>query len=129
VAALDPDYCAKRYEANRDKERERVKDWQNANRAKVIDLGKLRRKREREARGFHTESDLALIREFQGDRCRYCSTPLNGAGCRDHTVAVARGGSHWPENIRLVCRSCSSRKHAKSEEQFREEITRRQQWR
>ncbi|MFE6489697.1 HNH endonuclease [Streptomyces sp. NPDC057757] len=30
----------------------------------------------------------------------------------DHVVPLARGGSSTPENTRVLCRSCNSRKHS-----------------
>ena len=74
-----------------------------------------RKQREAAAKGSYTQEDLDTIRERQGDRCAYCSTPLNGKGCRDHIVPLVRGGSHYPENLQWLCNRCSSIKGERAE--------------
>lgn len=81
-----------------------------------------RKAREAAAKGSHTQEDLAAIRERQGDKCVYCSTPLNGKGCRDHIVPLARGGSHYPQNMQWLCNRCSVFKGSMSEAAFLDEL-------
>lgn len=76
------------------------------------------RKRLAEASGSHTKRDLDAIRQRQGDKCVYCPTPLNGKGCRDHIVALVRGGSNDPSNLQWLCTRCSCFKGSKSEAEF-----------
>jgi len=45
-----------------------------------------------------------------GDRCYICGAP---AEATDHVMPLARGGSHWPANLRPICTSCNSRKGAR----------------
>ncbi len=42
-----------------------------------------------------------------GDRCAYCHGPAEAA---DHVIALTRGGSNWPANLRPSCNSCNSSK-------------------
>lgn len=37
----------------------------------------------------------------------------------DHVVALARGGTNWPANLRPICKSCNSRKGMKNYEGVR----------
>ena len=42
---------------------------------------------------------------------RYLRGPLNGGGHRDHIIALANGGSNWPDNFQLLCRFHNVQKH------------------
>jgi 5-methylcytosine-specific restriction endonuclease McrA len=37
----------------------------------------------------------------------------------DHRLPLARGGRHEIENVIPACKSCNSRKHTRTEEEFR----------
>jgi hypothetical protein len=59
-----------------------------------------------------TARDWELVKLFYGFRCAYCGcTPREL--CRDHVVALARGGDHTLLNVVPACRRCNSRKHTK----------------
>ncbi len=62
------------------------------------------------APGSCSAAQLKSRFEFYGNRCAYCGGPAETA---DHVVALKRGGSNWPANIRPACKSCNSSKHAK----------------
>jgi len=66
-----------------------------------------------------TRAHMLLLREAQGDACRYCRTPLvKGATHLDHRTPLARGGAHEPANVCLACASCNLKKHAMTEAEF-----------
>ncbi len=44
-----------------------------------------------------------------GNLCWVCHAPATHS---DHVIAVARGGSNWPANIRPACRRCNCSKGA-----------------
>ena len=40
-----------------------------------------------------------------GNKCWLCGTT---AEATDHVIPLCDGGSHWPSNLRPVCKSCNS---------------------
>jgi hypothetical protein len=68
-----------------------------------------RRARKRGAPGTSTTTAIQLRRELYGNKCWICGeTP----GAIDHIKPLAKGGSNWPANLRPICKSCNSTKHA-----------------
>ena len=67
-----------------------------------------RRARERGAQGVATPAAVAARIAYYGGRCYLCGAPYQEI---DHVIPLARGGSHWPANLRPACRSCNRRKH------------------
>ena len=63
-----------------------------------------------------TAAWLALVAAADGV-CRYCgkSQPLT----MDHRVPLSRGGRHEIANLIPACKPCNSRKHTRTEEEFR----------
>ena len=45
-----------------------------------------------------------------GGKCAYCGAPATAI---DHAIALTRGGTHWPANLRPSCKSCNSSKGKK----------------
>ena len=62
------------------------------------------------AAGSCSTEQLKARFEFYGNCCAYCGGP---AETSDHVIALVRGGSNWPANIRPACTSCNSSKGAK----------------
>jgi 5-methylcytosine-specific restriction endonuclease McrA len=58
---------------------------------------------------------LSLVRSYRG-RCAYCGKA--SALVVEHRVPLSRSGTNEIANIVPACRSCNSRKHAMSEDQF-----------
>jgi hypothetical protein len=119
------DIIARSHIACQESEREWRTDYRLKNPEAHRERVRLRRSRLNKAAGSHTDEDLARIRRRQKDRCRYCQTPLNGKGHRDHIVPVSRGGSNYPRNMQWLCSDCSLRKSTKSEAEFIAEMFRR----
>lgn len=67
--------------------------------------------RMRAAPGKITAANIKARFDFYGNKCAYCGGPAEAA---DHVIAVVRGGSNWPANIRPSCTSCNSSKGDKS---------------
>lgn len=95
------------------------KEWHADNPFARQERGEQRMLREREAGGRgYTAEDIFKIRKQLGNKCAYCSTPLNHGGHVDHIVPVSRGGKNEPENLTLACARCNLEKHAKTPEEF-----------
>lgn len=61
---------------------------------------------------------VAFVMERDGRTCRYCgarSSPLS----IDHVIPRSRGGPDCASNLVVACRSCNSRKGARTPEQAR----------
>lgn len=70
-----------------------------------------RRARKANAEGSHTWEDVERILVAQHHRCAYCRVQLRGGFHIDHIMPLALGGSDWPENIQVTCKSCNLRKN------------------
>lgn len=103
-------------DAARDRKSARMRSYRKreALRLRPIDLirSKNRYALRKGADGSYSSSDIGRIRRQQRDRCAICTVKLNGGGHNDHIVALAKGGSNWPRNIQLLCRTCNSSKKA-----------------
>lgn len=66
--------------------------------------------------GSFTVSDIERITERQGGRCACCRKKRKLT--IDHITPLAKGGSNWPRNIQMLCKSCNSRKQARDPIEF-----------
>lgn len=106
---------------SRRKNAEASRDWRKNNPELSRMHDKNKRAARRGAEGKFTCEDVSRIREAQKDKCAYCRKPLKGKGTVDHIVALANGGTNWPSNLQLACRSCNSRKRTKDAIDFARE--------
>lgn len=103
------------YERNRELEVGRARTYRDCNREKVRIWNGVRHRRVRAAAGGCTKQQWLWRVEFHGWRCLYCAAPLISTTLTmDHRIPIARGGSNWPANLVPACRSCNSRKGARS---------------
>jgi hypothetical protein len=77
-----------------------------------------RREVEAQAVGTFSSVDIAFIRRKLNDQCRYCGVLLEGRGDVDHMLSLSKGGTNWPSNLTLACKTCNLDKHSKSAEEF-----------
>jgi 5-methylcytosine-specific restriction endonuclease McrA len=70
------------------------------------------------AEGSYTEEDIQAIRKALIDRCYYCGIELKGAGDIDHMTSLSKGGTNWPSNLTLACKTCNLDKHGKDAKSF-----------
>jgi 5-methylcytosine-specific restriction endonuclease McrA len=96
---------------NPEKCRDGLARWQKANRERVIALNHAYRAAKRSAEGRFTADDLEHIKKQQGGKCAACRRRRKLTV--DHIVPLTRGGSNWPNNLQLLCRSCNSAKNNK----------------
>lgn len=135
------------YLQNCEKEKERVKRWNEANpervavhranedpekrraasrryyhrnkdKARVHVLNRISRKRE--AEGEHTFDEVWQMLEDQEHKCAYCEEPLFGVFHVDHMQPLSRGGRNDWTNLAVTCPFCNLSKHAKTPLQFLE---------
>lgn len=69
-----------------------------------------RRARERNAPGFASAAQTQARWDYFGGKCWMCGDVAVEV---DHVKPLAKGGSHWPSNLRPACRLCNSKKRAK----------------
>lgn len=107
----DPEAFKRWYAENSEAYREKAR----ARRAAAPDTyavhSRNRRAREAAAEGFHTGDDIVSLRQKQGDKCASCQVSLKGRGHVDHVQPLSKGGTNWPHNLQLLCRSCNLSKH------------------
>jgi hypothetical protein len=91
-------------------------------------LGETRVLLEASACGSSSTIDLGIIYKLQAGLCYYCMSPIYVSGHSkytvDHIVPLSSGGSSWPGNIALTCKSCNSKKSWTAESIFIKKIRR-----
>ena len=101
--------------AKRNPERHRANSakWSKANGWYSTQAVNERRARKRGAEGAYSRLDIDGLRQAQRNRCAHCYE--TGQLEVDHIVPLARGGTNWPSNLQLLCRSCNARKGTRIE--------------
>ncbi len=69
------------------------------------------------AGGTFTKQDVQNMLKGQKGKCAFCKQRLVKYEV-DHIIPLSRGGSNWPYNLQLLCRSCNRRKHDKLPHEF-----------
>lgn len=90
--------------------RARSRAFYAANREQWVVYRHLRRARKSSAGGFATAEQIRARVAFYGGVCAYCGGPFEHV---DHVIALSRGGSNWPANLRPACARCNLRKHTR----------------
>lgn len=79
--------------------------------------------RKRGAEGTYTAIDVRHIYEEQEGRCFYCGISVFFHIPKDvhvdHFVPLTRGGTNWPDNLRVSCASCNTSKGNKTVSEWR----------
>lgn len=102
-------------------DRERVRRWRAANPQKLRDANHRRRARKFSAYVADvTQSDVSRMLSAQGGMCVApgCGRDIRGAFHVDHIIPLARGGTHEPANVQLLCPTCNCAKRAKLPAEF-----------
>jgi 5-methylcytosine-specific restriction endonuclease McrA len=74
--------------------------------------GDIRRVRELNATGSHTEAEWLWVLHWFGGRCARCGSAEQIT--KDHIVPIVNGGSQFSTNLQPLCRPCNSWKGARS---------------
>ncbi len=100
------------YAANPEAGKASSKAWRIAHPESTRKYGRDKKARKLAAEGTHTVADIQRIYAAQRGKCAYCRIFLRGGYHVDHIIALINGGSNWPANLQLTCRSCNSSKQA-----------------
>lgn len=101
--------------ANPEKFAEAQRRWVAANPDKIREKNLLRDYRSATASGRATAAQIRARVEYFGGVCSYCGGTFEHM---DHSIALARGGTNWPANLRPACEGCNLSKCAKPIRQF-----------
>jgi len=111
-------------DANPTGPRDNVRRWRIENPLKSKALFARRKARERNAKGTFDGDDLKRIMIDQEETCFYCEESITEDFTIDHFIPLARGGTNWPDNLRLACLSCNAAKGAKLPNEFVPQVRR-----
>ncbi len=104
LASYYRDYFSKNKEAHA----KRVKAWRLNNRDAAQAIKRNRRSRESASGETVSAEQWKSVLDRFGGKCAKCGASESIE--MDHVVPLARGGSHTPENIQPLCKSCNRRK-------------------
>lgn len=114
--AKRPDYHRVWYADNAEQRRAESRQYKRDNPEMRRKHEIARRARMAGAEGYYTVADIERITEMQGGKCACCGKPRKLTV--DHIVALANGGSNWPRNIQMLCKSCNSSKLLRDNSEF-----------
>lgn len=98
------------YRANREHVLALHKAWARANRHRKRAHYQTRRAKVRACEGFHTSDDIVALLVRQKHRCAMCDASIKKRYEVDHIQPLSKGGSNWPRNLQLLCRTCNRQK-------------------
>lgn len=102
--------------ANPDRHQQRVNAWLAKNPERASHLWHInrarRRAREAGAEGSFTKENVLEIFNRQKGKCAECKINLEKYHI-DHVMPLSLGGSNWPTNLQILCKTCNQKKHAK----------------
>ena len=102
--------ATRRYARDPSGQRERTKRWLAKNPERSIIANWRRFTRKKNAAGRTTVDQFRARWAYYGGRCWICGQK---ATQMDHVIALARGGSNWPANLRPACGWCNGSKGAR----------------
>lgn len=97
-------------QANPERRRKISADWDKRHPTKAAARRQRREERIRQAPGRHTEEEWQQLLDIYQHRCGYCGCDIRADPCKDHIVALSRGGRNDIDNLLPACRGCNSSK-------------------
>jgi hypothetical protein len=107
------------FKQNIDKSIESNRKWRKNNPTTCYIMSNNVRMLKYHAQGKFTLEDYELLWEIQKGLCNICFIKMTiNKRCKtertiDHKIALKDGGTNWPDNIQLLCRSCNCKKGSK----------------
>lgn len=98
------------YKVHAKKARIKQDEWIRLNPEKKKAQINRRRARKVNADGSYTSDHIHSLYDFQEGRCFHCDCDISQGYHIDHWIPLSRGGSNWPENLRLLCEHCNCSK-------------------
>lgn len=99
------------------KSRERNKKYRKENPEKVREWTA---KRKNAKIGRLPKGTIKSKKEIQNNKCVYCKTDISITFHVDHIIPLAKGGTHEPNNIQILCPTCNLRKSDKLDFKYEE---------
>lgn len=96
---------------------DKQREWRGFHQGYFRKYTKQREARERGGGEFPFNDWLAKL-EFLDYKCAYCGQKTKDITC-DHIIPLTRGGLNKIENLVPCCKSCNSKKHTKTGDEFR----------
>lgn len=94
---------------NPERSKQLNRDWRKANPERISQLAAKRRAIDVGAEGMFTPEDVTRLTAIQKGRCACCKKKRKLTV--DHIIPLSKGGTNWPSNLQMLCKSCNSRKH------------------
>jgi 5-methylcytosine-specific restriction endonuclease McrA len=110
-------YQAQRYKANAEYFIAQRREYQRNHPEVVRAASHNRRARKKKAKGYTTGKQTQGRIDYYGGLCWICKAPY---AVMDHVIALSRGGTNWPANLRPACKACNSSKGSKHPKAFLE---------
>jgi predicted GNAT family acetyltransferase len=108
------------YQENKEKIIAYQISYRKENRLKINNLRRAYRNRQRGLKADLTETQWQEILKAHDYSCAYCGTKTVQYFHREHKIPASKGGHFTASNIVPSCGSCNSRKHTKTDAEFRE---------
>lgn len=131
--ALNTDYIKRQklsyreyYKKNKERLKQKNKEWRRNNLDKILERNRARRIRERGVEGSHTNLEWENLKQKHSNKCAKCGISewdlfkiWDGGRfsklTRDHVVPISKGGTDYISNIRPLCISCNASKKDKNQ--------------
>lgn len=89
-------------------------NWRWKGGTAMLEHSRIRRERNRNAEGSHTQGEWELLKKQYGYVCPCCKQgePIIKL-TEDHIIPLSKGGSNFIENIQPLCLRCNTKKFTK----------------